>query len=245
MDKPAPRPFFFVHIMKTGGATFRQHVYANFGADEVYPVPKVEDMDRAWLIDYLLGQPAERRARFRAYMGHFPFIVTELLPEDFVTLTIVRDPVERTISYLKHCKRYHEHHRELSLEEIYRDPFHFRCFIDNHQTKIFSMKPGDKLESYMDMIEMDEGRLELAKANLERVDVLGLNDDYPAFLDELGDRFGWRFDTVPNRRVSKEKRWEASPELRQLIAEDNAIDMEFFEHAQRLHEERRRARAAS
>jgi hypothetical protein len=209
MDEVAPQRFFFVHIMKTGGATFRQHVYANFAEGEVYPVPKVEDMDRAWLVDYVLGLPEERRARFRAYTGHFPFVVTELLPEDFVTMTMVRHPVARTISYLKHCKRYHEHHRDLSLDAIYQDQFHFDCFIHNHQTKIFSMKLGDRLESYMDRIDVDESRL----------------------------------DQVHNRRVSREKKWVATPELQARIAEDNAIDMAFYEHAVRVYEHRPRSRA--
>jgi hypothetical protein len=244
MSEAPVHRFFFVHVMKTGGATFRQHVYANFGPGEVYPVPKVEDMDRAWLVETVLGLPADRRAGFRAYAGHFPFVVTDLMPEEFTTLTILRDPVERTVSYLKHCKRYHEHHAELSLEEIYEDEFHYRCFIENHQTKIFSMTTADPLESYMDMLTMDDERLELAKANLERVDVLGLNEHYPQFLDELRGRYGWRFDEVPNRRVSKERKWHPSPELLQRIADDNAIDMAFYEFAQRLYAQRRDARVA-
>ncbi len=244
MSEVAPRRFFFIHIMKTGGATFRQHVYENFGSGEVYPVPNVDDMDRAWLVEYVLSLPAERRTAFRAYTGHFPFVVTELLPDDLTTLTIIRDPVARTISYLKHCKRYHDHHRELSLEQIYQDEFHFECFIHNHQTKIFSMTTGDKLESYMDIVSVDDKRLEVAKANLEKVDVLGLNEHYPQFLEELQDRFGWSFGRTRNRRVSKEK-WEASPQLRQRIAADNAADMAFYAHAQQLYEQRRKARLAS
>ena len=140
MSEPAQPPFFFVHNMKTGGASLRQHLYANFQPGEIYPVPDRDDMDRAWLVDYLLGLSPARRASFRGYAGHFPFVVTRLLGIDVVTLTIVRDPVDRTISYLKHCKRYHEQHHDLSLEEIYCDEFHFPCFIHNHQAKIFSMK---------------------------------------------------------------------------------------------------------
>jgi hypothetical protein len=239
MSEPGPSRFFFVHIMKTGGATLRQHVYANFRDGEVYPVPKLDNMDRAWLVDCLLSLPAERRAVTRAYTGHFPFVVSQLLGIDVVTLTIVRDPVERTISYLKHCKRYHKQHRKLSLEEIYQDDFHFQCFIHNHQAKIFSMTTDDPLESYMDVIDVDDWRLEVAKENLDKVDVLGIHERYGEFLDVLRQRFGWRFDQVPNRRVGREQ-WEAPSALRRRIADDNAADMAFYEHAKRLDEQRRR-----
>jgi hypothetical protein len=244
MREPDKRPFFFVHIMKTGGATLRQHIYANFQPGEVYPVPKRDDMDRAWLVDYLLDLSPERRAAIRGYTGHFPFVASQLLGIDLVTLTIVRDPVERTISYLKHCKRYHDHHRELSLEEIYHDEFEFPCFIHNHQAKIFAMTTDDRLESYMDVINVDDQRLGIAKENLEQVDLLGLQESYDEFLDALRQRFGWQFDPGRNRRVGREQ-WEVSSAFRRLITDDNAADMAFYEHAKRVHEHRRRTRVLS
>jgi hypothetical protein len=237
--------FFFVHIMKTGGGTLEQHMYANFRGNEIYPIPKVDDRNRAWMIHYLLGLPPERRAETRVYTGHFPFVVSRLLGIDVVTLTVVRHPVERTISYLKHCKRYHEQHRELPLDQIYRDELHFRCFIHNHQSKIFSMTMDDPLESYMDVIDIDEHRLGIAKENLEAVDVLGLHERYDEFIDALRQRFGWRFNNeVPNRHVGGEQ-WEVPPGLRRRIADDNWADMAFYEHAQQLYERRSRPQTLS
>jgi hypothetical protein len=234
------RRYFFVHIMKTGGATFRQHVYRNFPPGAVYPVPQVDDMERAWLIPTVVGLPPERREALVAYTGHLPLVVAELLGLEFVTMTLLRDPVERTVSYLKHCKRYHEHHRDLPLEAIYEDEFYFRCFVHNHQTKMFAMDANDPLESYMDVVAIDDARLRRACDELERVDVLGLSERQPQFRAELERRFGWRFGRLRNRRVSDEP-WEASPALRRRIAHDNAADLEFYAHAVRCHERRERS----
>jgi hypothetical protein len=193
-------------------------------------------------IDYLTGLPPERRARIKVYTGHFPFVAAELVGGDLITLTVLRHPVERTISYLKHCKRYHEHQRALPLEEIYEDPFNFPALIRNHQAKLFAMTPEDEPESYLDIIEIDDRRLEIAKANLERVDVLGLQEHFPEFLEEMSSRYGWRFGAVDDKHVSTEP--GVSESFRRRIAEDNAADLDFYEHARQVWA-RRRAGVAS
>jgi hypothetical protein len=243
MSEPANPKIFFVHVMKTGGATFRQHVYNNYGPGEVYPDLqldfKPDDLYRPnFRISYLFALEPARRARIRAYMGHFPYVVRDLLGIEPLTLTILRDPVDRTISYLKHCKRYHPQHRELTLEEIYADPFYYPKFIENHQAKVFSMTREDELISFMDVITVDDDRLRIACDNLEKVDVLGLHEHYDEFLADIHSRFGWRFDEVPDWHVSEESS-PVSEAFRRRIATDNAADMAFYRYAQSLHARRR------
>lgn len=231
--------FFFIHVMKTGGGTFVQHIRANFDRDQVYPYSEVDpekELPR-FNIPYLTALSPRRREQIRLYMGHFPFVAIQLLGMDLVTLTILRDPVERTISYLKHCKRYHEQHRSLPLERIYEDPLYFPMLMRDHQAKLFAMTPDDEPESYHDVIEVDGRRLEIAKANLEQVDVLGIQEHFGEFLSEIEHRYGWRIQGVRDRHVSPET--DASASLRRRIAEDNAADVEFYEHARRLWERRR------
>jgi hypothetical protein len=91
------------------------------------------------LVSHLLQLPAERHAAIRAYTGHFPYVATRLLDMPLTTLSLLREPVARTISYLKHCKRYQPRHRDLALEAIYEDLFFYPTLIHNHQTKIFAM----------------------------------------------------------------------------------------------------------
>jgi hypothetical protein len=227
------RKFFFVHLMKTAGGTLLQQILANFAREEVYPAAGIDpDLRTAnYSLDYLTGLPAERLRQVRVFTGHFPFVAVELLGMDLTTITIVRDPVERTLSYLRHCQRYHDQHRELSLEEIYDDPVFFPCFIENHQTKIFALTVEDRPESFMDVVEIDARRLARAKENLERVDVIGLQERFDELLQALIAR-------VQNRNISR-TREELPASFRRRIAEDNEADLELVEHARRLYERRR------
>lgn len=225
--------------MKTGGATFRQHILANFPPEQVYPFIAIDsDLINSNLeIDYLRSLTASRLETLRVITGHFPFVATEMLGLDFVTMTILRDPVQRTVSYLKHCKRYHPRHRDQSLDEIYADQHTFRHFIHEFQTRMFSLTAEDRPRSCLDEIEIDEQRLELAKTNLHRVDVLGTTERHRDFLAEVQSRFGWDCSGRRDARVSNEP-WAISDELRDRIAQDNTADCAFYEYASRLVAER-------
>jgi hypothetical protein len=232
--------YFFVKVMKTAGGTLLQQILANFERRQVYPYERYDrDLETAnYGIEYLTGLSTERRDAISVFTGHFPFVSVELLGMKLTTITILRDPVERTLSYLRHCKRHHEQHRELALEEIYEDEFFFPCFIENHQAKQFAFTVEDRPQTYMDVLEIDRARLELAKTNLSTVDVVGLRERFDDLLRELHDRYGWTVAAVKDRNVSDE-RDQVAESFRRRIAADNLADMEFYEFARELCDQRR------
>jgi hypothetical protein len=234
MNTRADPRFFFIHIMKTAGTTFTWQVLANFDQEEVYPSKRLDaDMLLSkFRIDLLAALPPERRRRIRVYLGHFPFEAHRLLAMELVTLTILRDPIERTISFLKQYQR----HSGLALEEIYENPVVFSCLIHNHQAKIFAMtremlSPAGIYET----LEIDERQLKIAKENLEQVDIVGFQERFPEFLQAMVERYGWRLAEFPDLNVSLESEGSGiSRSFRQRIAEDNAADVDFYEHARRM-----------
>jgi hypothetical protein len=238
--------FFFLHVMKTAGGTLRQQILANFEREQVYPWERVDaDMLTAnTSLDYLTSLPASRRARIRAFTGHFPFMAVELLGRDLTTITILRDPVERTLSYLSQRRRNDDVRRGLSLEEIYEDASLFHSLIRDHQAKLFALTVNDRPNSFGHVLDVDAARLEIAKRNLERVDVLGTQDRFDDLLSELERRFGWRCGPIVNQNVGPRAPEDVPVSFRRRIAEDNPADMEFFEHAVRLCEQRRHAATA-
>ena len=245
-------PVFFIHVMRTGGSTFKTVLQERFGPSHVYP-DTATDLDLASVaettqnpfghpirsqaaldsyisIDRLLAVPPERRAELQAYVGHFPFVVTELMDIDLVTVTLLRDPVERTISQLRTAKARRVRFADASLEEIYEDGFEFPFFIHDHQSKVFAMQADDRLESILDVVDIDERRLALARANLEKVDVLGLQERYGEFLAAIEHRLGWRPPPRPDLNVSGGEP-QISPSFRKRICDDNAADIELYRHA--------------
>jgi hypothetical protein len=251
-------PFFFLHVMKTGGTAFVLNLLQNFAAGAVYP----SDIDKEQpgdLLPYvsiprLLAVSGERRKAIRMYTGHFPFVVCELMGVELRTLTLLRDPVERSLSVLKHFKRHFARYEPLSLAALYDDPFLFENFVHNHQTKLFSITVNDRPQTFVSAlthleirarhlggpdpvgpttIVVDEARLTAAKTNLAKVDLVGVHERYAGFVESLRTRFGWWPAGVDaDLRVNvADDASDAGPALRRRIAEDNAFDAELYEFA--------------
>lgn len=251
-------PIFFVHVMKTGGTTVFRYLRENFELDELYPYRPLDirfdgdevDLTHHLRVPYLVGLPAERRRRIRVYTGHFPFVATELLGGDFVTVTLLRDPVERTISLLRQLTRgtpwldpSDRPPIPLPLEEVYEHPAVFEPLIHDHQTKVFSMEASDQPDTYRDVIVVDADRLAVARRNLEAVDVLGLTERYDDFLDRLAARTAWHMPRGLQKNAAPvDDAAPVSESFRRRIASDNAIDVELYEHAKALLERRALAR---
>ncbi len=67
--------------------------------------------------------------------------------------------------------------------------------------------------------------------DVAKTKVLGLDDAYAAFVEELRERFGWwpaGLDLATRDNVSVEA-WSAGAGLRRRIARDDAADVELYE----------------
>jgi hypothetical protein len=233
--------FFFVHVMKTAGTTFVRQLQDQFPAEAIYPCKGIDwtsptDVEAYINIPRLLSLSAERRAQIQIYTGHFPFMVCDLIDPGLVTLTVLRDPIERTISVLKQFKRREARFRDVPLEVIYDDRPIFRFFVENHQTKVFSLAPEDNEVAINCGLTIDDARYARAQENLARVDVIGFTEAYDDFVEEVRDRFGWwpaGVDRDVRANVSTED-WDVDPAFRERIAADNAYDIQLYKYAKNL-----------
>jgi len=271
MASGTPARFFFVHVMKTGGTSFVFQMAANFAPAEVYPHEALDrssptDVEPYASVDDLERLTPQRRAEIRVYTGHLPFAARELMGPDVVTLTLLRDPVDRTISVLKHFKRLYARYHDLPLDAIYDDGVVYPHFVQDFQTRVFALEAADHPRAFAGAadynslraaleaplgshapltppVAIDVVRLAKAKENLAAVDVVGVNEAFAAFITELRERFGWWADGAEydaRANVSAEP-WVATEALRARIARESACDEALYEHARELIAMRRSA----
>jgi len=239
--------FFYVHVQKAAGTELRERLKRHFPPQRMYPDPTDGDIFAVApqvSVRQLLARWEQRKAQIEIITGHFPYSTTELLDAEFVTLSVLREPVERTLSHLRHHRKMNPQAQGVPLETIYEEVFR-PAFFANHMVKMFSLTAQEIATSaakdtwaMVMHIEFTPERLARAKDQVGNLDVLGLHDHFDDFCDELHARFGWQLgEPLYANRTPAE---EVTPGLRARIAADNAMDVELFEYARALYRDRRR-----
>jgi hypothetical protein len=242
---PNAQRFFVAHMQKTAGTTLRDRLRASFTDEEIYPNASDGPDPRISMIavSHLQERWAVRGEKIRLLTGHFPVRTAELLGVPFITMTVLRHPVERTLSFLRHQaeRRQRGATEGTPLVEIYEDPFRFRHMIQNHMVRTLSLSPKE-MEAHdgvLTPVPYTRERLDRARNALAQLDLFGLQDRFEELCDELADRYG--LDVGQPMRSNITERAEVPDGFADRIAEDNALDMELYEYACALYRERRSA----
>ena len=227
------RRWFFVHVQKTAGTALWRRLKQQFAENAVYPGPGDGDPPRSTLsVDHLVDRWRARRSEICIVTGHFPLCTADLLDASFTTLTVLRDPVERTLSNLRHYREETPAAADRSLEHLYDDPIRFEI-VHNHMVKMFSLSSDEMTDGAMTPVRFTPERLAKAKERLATVDVVGLQEDFEGFCSELTTRFGWELGRPIF--MNRTQPVDVPQSFRDRIAADNADDVELYEFARELH----------
>ena len=214
-------PIIFLHLPKTAGTSLRLTIQKNYRARDLYFVysrhPQFHSIE-----EFRAFAPEDFR-KYRIIMGHFPFNKRLLPFEDRRFVTIVREPVQRCISYYRHVMGRDEWQgREVDLPEYLRTSGDIQ--LQNHQVRLLSGMKRDPIT--------DE-HLERAKQNIERYFLYtGVAESFSETVNDLADILGWGNRNIFQENVSVKDRPvinNVSEEALERIKALNELDIELYE----------------
>lgn len=226
-----PTRFFFVHMQKTGGTALFRRLRHHFGTGAVYPFPEHQGTPETALdVDLLVERFERHRGAIRVVTGHFPLCTVDLLGVPFATFTVLRDPVERALSFLRHQREVEPRFAGARLEAIYEDPVCREGLIRNHMVRMLSLTVDEMTDGALTRVTVDDDRVAAAEDALaRRIDVVGIQERFDEFCDALAARFGW--DLGRRQFANRTAPMEASAALRARIAADNEADAHLYRFA--------------
>ncbi len=239
---------FFVHLQKTAGTALFKRLRRAVGEDAVYPLPSEQGAPEVVLdVERLRRRLSESGEQFRVVTGHFPLATVELLAAELGTVrtfTVLRDPVERVLSFLRHQREVEPRFSGWSLEEIYRDPICTTGLVADHQVRMLSLTPDETTAGALSPVVVDDARVEVALHNLtHRVDVFGIQERFEEFCAELSSVFG--LDLGEPLFMNRTSPVDVPDGLRRQIAVDNHHDIRLYEQAVSALDRRRGASSAA
>ena len=246
-DGPHPGPVLVVyHVQKTAGTALRHVVRANLPPADVEITPELRRLRHApddllrWYADWYGSIDGAHRDRLCCVMSHLAGYLLPALDRPAETLVLVREPVDRTISYY-HAKsrRRAPGKSSRSLEEIYAaDPSGLARPRDSWE-QYFNWQSRCLLSVFHDVSALpstagpspdaDVWR-ERLRHLVDRVFTVGVQDRFAEYVDSLAERFGWRAFT-PQSKVNTRRPAvsEVSADLRERIRAHNWLDAELYE----------------
>lgn len=182
--------FFFIHIPKTGGTSFRQMLQTQFKPDEIFPNEN--------LIRKLKGYPylnelneiyQDKISNVSLLVGHYPLSAYQLLSNDVKLLTFFREPVSRAVSFIRYYKKTNQDYKNSSLEEIFNSEINQ---LSNMQVKIISSIFNDN----------NKNRINVAIENLNRLDFFGISEDFNTSIKIAEKQFCWNLGVIKKVNIT-------------------------------------------
>lgn len=241
----------FIHIAKTGGSTMQFVIRRQYPAQKVIKFIWSEQADQR---KELLEKIQAERDQLACLLGYIRFDTDGIFSEPPVSITMLRDPVTRTISHY-HFGRSNpdkatrfEFSSNLTIQEYMNHPRQ-KNYMTRHIAALngaFYRNSDQQLEAG----ESDESLLDRAKAVLrDKIDVVGLTEQFDASLFLMKARLGWGFINYYRQNDSssfknKEPRTKVTPELAAEMEQASPLDFALYRYAKTLFEAQRDAYGA-
>ncbi len=246
---------YFLHIPKTAGTTFATVLESYFDLDSICP-------EQLW--HELLPEKKLNFSKYKLIWGHYGYCLYQILPKKPIYITMLRDPIEQTISSIEHrirdpdlrLKHLNEFIGKTLLEiltdskiKLSTDPQTNYIGLDpdvssmidlSNRESIFNFNFAKTLKLTKSKTTHDD-LIKTSIQNLSKFAFVGIAEKFEESLFLLYYTFGWR--PMPslwklNVTQKKTKRSTLPPEALQKIIDATQLDKKLHEFGVKLFEER-------
>jgi len=226
-----------MHIPKTAGRSMRMYLENQYAAAAICPA---ED----WRGAQTLPRPVRDYALIR---GHFGFNMAQSAPEARI-LTVLREPLRRTVSGLRHIKRdpafnaLHELARDMTLHEMLRDRVIMRAQRNIQTAYLCATAPPPKIAEHLAVsADRDAATLEgppsldLAIQRLRQVHFIGLQENLALCIEEMSVAMNFhrvlQFPRINEDPEGPQALETLGPEDMDILREANLLDLQLYKQA--------------
>ncbi|MBW4517313.1 MAG: sulfotransferase family protein [Timaviella obliquedivisa GSE-PSE-MK23-08B] len=241
--------FYYIHIPKTAGMTFRTVVADYFHSDEICPAT----------LGHMMAQVnPQDLPKYRLLRGHLVYVdFKTLLPKkNFVHATMLREPVAQLVSHYEYIRRMptdpdYAKVKEMSLEEFVQ---YFTIANLRRNTQTYHVAKAARFD--IEHLPAQDV-FEIALESLDHFAFAGLVERFQDSLFLLSYIFGWRpimntrKENASNtqgdprgicgaaRSLHKESYADRlSPATLQLIKENTQLDQQLYDYASQIFSDR-------
>ena len=220
--------YVFLHIGKTAGTSVRDAISSQFRKDEVCRLPfsqQIRDL------------PEAERQRYRLFCAHVGYQqATELGNRIF---TVLRDPVDRVLSLYYYWQEVDGDFggpaltKGMNLEEFLESKTGAVVQdVYNTQTWQLAFAHDGKTRKAISQTHSPDQIYKQAIVNLEKLDVVGVQELLGSFMTKLDNVYGWTLPALGKTNVtaSRARREEIPIKIRKRIQQKVCMDIELYSH---------------
>lgn len=232
----------FIGVNKTGCSTFQTILEREYGESSALQINPNREPRHSVTIDELRSMPEQQKSAYKSFSGHmfFHWNVQEAIGRKANYVTFLRNPVERVISFYFYLMQ--SPPKEGYAERVQQECKSLEDFVvsgyawNNLHVRYLCSVPCD----HFGPLPLDA--LESAKNNLmNNFREFGLTEKYEESLTLMKNSIGWRsfpYFRIQNVTEENRKRKNISAETIKLIEEYNCEDIELYNFAFDLFNER-------
>lgn len=183
-------------------------------------------------VEAIATLPEREKKRVRFFEAHCAYGIHERLPGPHRYMTVIREPVDRTLSVYAFCKKNRFIDADTTLEQFLEElPENPVWQTDNAQIRYLAGENG--VIDTRPVGAVDREMLDLAKKRLEEMFFVGVMERFDESVVLLGRQLGWRGLAYGSSNVNKQraKPNEIETSQRELILSRNELDLELHQFA--------------